>query len=250
MKNVIGVLPAAGYGRRLGHTPCSKEVMSLGVRRKGERVHHIVPIASILECFSAAGIEMGYIITRPDKWDIPNFIEKNNDYDIKISYVLTLSSLGVPYTIDEAYPFLRGSYVALGFPDILLKPKQIFLSLLQLLEVENVDVMLGLFPARDPEKVDMVKVKDNMVQNISVKPYDSNLKYTWVCAVWRPSFSDYMHSFVSNRKSVDKEVYMGDIFQGAIDEEKFKIGGIPFEDGKFIDIGTPDDLNRAMTVRW
>ena len=45
---------------------------------------------------------------------------------MQLGYLVTEKTFGPPYTLDEAYPFVRGRRVALGFPDILIEPQNAY----------------------------------------------------------------------------------------------------------------------------
>lgn len=85
---------------------------------------------------------------------------------------------------------------------------------------------------------------------IHIKPDRTQLLYAWEIAVWTPAFTDYMHNYVSDRKESDnlehqKELFVGDVIQAAI-EDKIRIDSVLFKEGKCLDIGTPEDLMKAL----
>ena len=59
-------------------------------------------------------------------------------------------AFGVPFTLDQAYPFVRDATVAFGFPDIIFDGQDGFVKLLDRQLQTGADVVLGLFPANHP----------------------------------------------------------------------------------------------------
>ena len=101
--------------------------------------------------------------------------------------------------------------VVFGFPDILFGPDDVFEKLLAKLREANADVVLGLYEAQDTASMDMVKIdQDGRVQAIALKPATTELRHGWICAVWSPAFTEFMHTFVRRargRGDADKDTY-------------------------------------------
>jgi glucose-1-phosphate thymidylyltransferase len=156
---------------------------------------------------------------------------------------------GVPFTLDQAYPFVRGAIVAFGFPDILFEPDQAFVQLLSYVKSGSAAAALGLFPADQPDKVDMVELdNETQVRRIVVKPRQTQLRYSWGIAVWTPVFTEFLHQYVSSRTasvSIEPELSVGEVFQAAI-EKKLRVDGVQVSDKPYLDIGTSEGLVRAI----
>ena len=181
--------------------------------------------------------------------------------DMNLAYLLVDLPIAVPYTLDQAYSFVENKLVALGFPDVVLHPENSFVQLLTKRMQTRADIMLGLYPTEQPHKMDVVDVDENgCIRQISPKPSklkDGKVVYAWLTAVWTPVFTQYLHEFVSEHKKRylgnccgsatknNRELFMGDVFQAAI-SDKLNIGTVLFPDGNCLDIGTPDDLARAI----
>jgi glucose-1-phosphate thymidylyltransferase len=138
--------------------------------------------------------------------------------------------------------------VALGFPDILFSPADSYARLKDKIETTDADVVLGVFPANKPEKTDMVEIDtDNHVLNIIIKPKQTELKLTWGIAVWKPVFSRYLHDYLfrQQRKKTDPELHIGHVMQAAINDGMTVVAEM-VSDQAYLDIGTPDDLSRAI----
>jgi glucose-1-phosphate thymidylyltransferase len=166
-----------------------------------------------------------------------------------ISYLVLSLPFGVPFTLDEAYPFVRESVVAFGFPDMLFRPDDAFVQLRSKQRSSKARILLGLFPAKDPEKVDMVDIEQNgRVLRIIVKPAATNLRYTWGIALWTPAFTEFMHDFVNVRRlsaANQPETNVGNVIQAAI-EAGLEVEAIPVSREPYLDIGTPEGLSVAL----
>jgi dTDP-glucose pyrophosphorylase len=255
-------LPAAGRSRRLAPLPCSKEILPVGF---GEfpGIQGLRPkVAShyLLECLREAGIRKAYIVIREGKWDIPAYWGDGTMIGMHLAYVPIETSVGPPDTIDRAYPFVKDKIVAFGFPDILFRPKDVFTKLLARLNLQKSDVVLALFRAHDTKQMDMIEIDaDQCVRAIHLKPKTTRLKYAWLCAVWTPTFTEFLHKFlckvrvgamsnlVGNRR-IDPQ---GDIPVGAVllaaVRAKLRVEGLTFSNGSYIDVGTPGHLLKAVT---
>ena len=122
-----------------------------------------------------ANISRVFIILSKGKWDIPAYFGDGKALDMNLAYLTIDLSYGVPYTLDQAYPFVRNHLVALGFPDVLLKPQDSFIRLLNKQMETNSDVVLGLCLTDQPHKMDVVNLKKNgNIKAISVKPSKSS----------------------------------------------------------------------------
>ena len=95
------------------------------------------------------------------------------------------------------------------------------------------------------------------VRQILIKPFRSNLRNAWVIAVWTPAFTQFMHDHLfvfqetrepgndGNNVSKQRELSMGDVIQASI-EHNLKIESVLFPECTSLDIGTSDDLVKAV----
>ena len=245
---VVGIIPAGGQGSRLG-LPCSKELFPIGFRMgaNGESVRPKVVCHDLLQKMQETRITKTYIILRDGKWDIPQYLGDGSTWDMHVAYLIMSIPFGVPYTIDQAYPFVRDALVAFGFPDIVFEPNDAFQRLLVRQEMTKADVVLGLFEAPDPHKVDMVECDEKgRVRKIIIKPTSTFLQHSWIIAVWTPKFTEFMHKYLSSVRIPERqELFIGDVIQSAIDEG-LEVDSVYFPDGSYVDIGTPQDLFKAV----
>jgi glucose-1-phosphate thymidylyltransferase len=248
---IIGVVPMAGRATRLAQLPCSKEIHPVNSRQGAYNAEENPRVVCeyLLEKMHEAGVTRVYVILRQGKWDIPAYLGDGSMAGLHLAYLMMGLPYGTPYSVDQAYPFLQHAIVAFGFPDMVLGPEDIFGKLLEYQGICHADIVLGLFPADRPEKVDMVEMNSSgKVMRIVIKPQETELRTTWGVAVWTPRFSRFMHEFlVSHQKIADgePELFMGEIVQAGM-KQGLSVFGVQVSELPFIDIGTPDDLERVI----
>ena len=246
MRSLIGLIPAAGVARRLGRVSQSKEILPVvfGSPRAAGPETAKPACTYLLSGLSGAGVSKAFIVVRAGKWDVPATLAKNPIPGMDLSYIVIEESAGVPWTLDRAYRFVCGSDVVMGFPDILIRPPTFYRQLVDELRAGRSDVVLGVMATNNPSKVDVVQIADcGKVLSIRPKPDDLSVAKAWIAAAWRPSFSDYLHEYLINtslRSSVETELQIGDILAASLTE--LDVRALEFDDGRFIDIGTPEDL--------
>ena len=252
-RQIIGLLPAAGQATRISPLPLSKELYPIGFQYLSHQgnLRPKVVCHYLLEKMQLAGIDQAYIIIRSGKWDIPAYFGDGTILSMNLGYLIMGLPYGVPFTLDQAFPFVQDAIIALGFPDILFQPQDAFVKVLTRLKVSNADVVLGLFPTDQPHKAGMVDFDaTGRVHFIVEKPTQSNLRYMWGIAVWTPEFTQFLHDYLITIKansnlSQSPELPIGDVIQAAINKG-FHVEAEAFLNGTYLDIGTPDDLVRAV----
>ena len=254
---ILGLVPAAGLGTRVASLPCSKEIfpVALGPRSGGAGLRVRVACDDVLEAMRLAGVDRVYMVLRDGKWDIPAYLGDGRGRGVHLAYLMMGAPWGVPFTLDQAYPFVRGRRVVCGFPDILLRPTDVFTPLLDAMDASGSDAVLALFPAGDPELVDMVEVDgEGRIRRIQVKPGPERLTHTWGAAAWGPAFTELLHRFAredaSSREGSGpgpEERHLGDVIQVALDEG-LSVDGVPFPGGGYVDVGVPENLLDAFEI--
>jgi len=258
--DLVGLIPAAGTASRLGRLPCSKELLPVGFYkdRKGGQSQPKAIALYLLERMQTANVSKVYIILRKGKWDIPNYFGDGKMLDMPIAYLLMNLPFGVPYTIDQAYPFIKDAMVVFGFPDIIFQPKDAYVKLLNKQADTLADMVLGIFPSDQFHKMDMVDFDEKgRVCGIQIKPSHTDLRFAWIIAIWTPVFTNFIHESVVNDLTLylktngggptgkKQELFIGDIIQKAMNSN-LSIECVRFSTGTCIDIGTPGDLVRAV----
>ena len=242
----VGLIPAAGQASRLAPLPCSKELLPIGFQETASGVRPKVISHYLLDLFSNAGIRKLHVVLKKGKWDIPAYYGSGEQLGLSLSYVLTESPHGAPYTLDSAHAFVQQHNVAIGFPDMLYKPAHALKTLKTTLMSSPADVVLGLFPALAPERSDMVAfTPDGTVTRIDVKPAHTTLVFSWALAVWSPVMTDFMHAFLAKHPEPQAEIFLGHVLTGAI-QAGLNVTSVCFDDGYFMDAGTPEGLEQAL----
>lgn len=247
-RDVVGIVPMAGMAKRLGRLECSKEIYPVGSTkdRRTDKQPSVI-CEYILGKMQRAGIDRVYVTLREGKWDIPAYLGDGSRLGLHLAYLMMGLSHGTPYSIDQAFPFMQDSIVALGFPDMIFADDDIFTPLLAYLEAVEADVVLGMFPAERPEKTDMVDMApDGTLRKIVVKPTDTDLTYCWGVAVWTPVFTQFMHNYLDEHQHVatsQPELFVGNVIQAG-SEAGLRVYGKPVSEHPYLDIGTPEDLRR------
>jgi glucose-1-phosphate thymidylyltransferase len=252
-KEIVGLLPAGGQATRIAPLPCSKEIYPAGFRAVGEdqSLRPKVVCHYLLEKYRRAGATKTYIILRPGKWDIPAYLGDGRMVEMNLAYLMMGLPFGAPYTLDQAYPFVQEARVVFGFPDILFQPEDAFVQLLARQVATQADLVLGLFAADQPHKMDMVEIEQGRVRQIVIKPAQTHLRYTWIIAAWTPAFTHFMHDYLISAQmgqvagQKQGELFVGDVIQAAI-EAGLPVEHVFFPNDRYLDIGTPDNLIKAL----
>ena len=196
---IVGVIPMAGQGTRISPLPCSKELYPIGFRSVGDETALRPKVAAeyLLEKMKLAGVEDVFVVLRKGKWDIPEYFGNGSNLEMHLAYLMMGLPYGPPYSMNEAYPFVRDKLVAFGFADILFTPDDAFIQLLNRQETSKADVLIGLLDAYNPDQMDMVEVDaQGRIRAMVLKPRQTDLRYAWICAVWTPTFTHFMHEFL------------------------------------------------------
>ncbi len=261
-QKIIGLLPAAGQGSRLSPLPMSKELFPIGFQDlAGKGLRPKVACQYLLETMRQAEVMETFLILRPDKWDIPAYLGDGSQLKMRLAYLTVHVPFGVPFSLNQAYPFVQDAIIAMGFPDILFSPTDAYTQLLTRLQATQADVVLGLFPTAQPQKVGVVDFdRQGVVARIYEKSQLTHLRYMWAIAVWQPSFTEFLRQFVEAQLKVligdnspvgmkkfpdYTETPMGDVIQQAL-AHGLRVEAIPFETGHYLDIGTPENLLKAV----
>lgn len=249
----MGVLPAAGWARRSARLPCSKEIFPVGFHSAtadGTTADSKPACGYLLESMRVAGANRAVVGLRPGKWDIPAHLADGAAYRLTLAYTVIPDSPGVPWTVRHALRFAPEARVLFGFPDIVFRPADALARVERRQRERGADVVLGLFPARQPAKMDMVALDDDgLAQEIVIKPRATALRYTWILAVWTPVFSAFLEAHLrtldARNRSATEEHHLGNVLSAAL-AHGWRIDTVQIDEGAYRDIGTPDELAEAL----
>lgn len=252
--NLVGICPAAGHGKRLGPLPISKELFPIGFHChtvNNETSLYPKPISHyLIESMVKAKARKIFMVISSHKKNLIDFYKNGTQFGTQIAYLYQEVQHGMPFALDLAFNWIdKNTTTLFGMPDTLFEPRNAFSLLLETHLYDGNDVTLGLFKTNQPQKFGMVKLdaKHNVLAFID-KPKHTSLKYMWGMAVWNYKFSDFMHTYLANisEERINSEVVLSTIFNKAIMDTTLKVQGHKFGEGYYIDIGTVQDLRRAI----
>jgi len=239
MEEMIGLIPAAGKGVRLG-LPYPKELYPV------IRNNHYKPISQfVIDNLTNAGLGHIVFVVNDTKHQLMGYFGSGQRFGCDISYVVQeviegktkSTSPGLAHALDSAYHLTKGKTVFFGMADTLMQPVDVFARAYQSASSDD-DAVLALFSTTRPEKFGMVKMNyENCVLEIVDKPRSTDLTEMWGCIIWRPRFTEYLHECVYEHGISDFARIMNDAIG---DGMKFR--GVHMADGAYIDLGTYEEI--------
>jgi NDP-sugar pyrophosphorylase family protein len=215
---VLGIVPAAGYARRLGGLAVSKELVRVGGR----------PVMDCLLERMRAAADQIVVVTRPEKTDV---VEHARQLGLLVvegepSSVSRSLLLGV-----QAQP--AADEVLIGFPDTIWEPEDGFARLLR--DRKDADVALGVWESEEPERSDVVTLAGDHVVSVDVKPAEPATNLVWGCAAVRaPALA-----------ALERHDEPGPLFAELAQEGRVRAVRFP---GTMVDVGTTEALARARRL--
>ncbi len=224
-----GSIPAGGLGTRLQPIGFSKELAPVGRR---------AVIEYLIERLVLAGVDKVFINTAEDKTDLIRYLSTKSEYKNNLLFLVRerkglLDGIVLPeqflHEDDELY---------FGLPDTIWYPKNGFT---QLDSRNGGELVLGLFDTGTPERFDSVVLDDSgRIQKVAVKVKNPQSIWTWAMGKMtvrtarllrqyesqlgpNPLFGEAMHLYCQSHPGY----------------------AIQLSDSACIDIGTPDDYERA-----
>jgi len=249
VREIWGLFPAAGRASRLGRRKGpSKEILPVAADG-GERI----ACHDLLDNFRLAGAHRVLVLLRSGKWDIARRLGDGAEFGLDIAYRVIPPTRGVPFTLARAEPFLGDRLAALGYPDILVQPRDLLARLVRHRERTQADVALALAPCDRPQASDLVEVDGRgRVKRFEVKPESTALRWTWAFAIWTPKFTRFLsrwcERFNARSARLGREPFVSDVFAAAIGDG-IEIQTLTAPEARLLDIGTPETLERARRPR-
>jgi glucose-1-phosphate thymidylyltransferase len=246
-QEIIGLIPAAGKGSRLG-LPYPKELFPTIRGNRYKPVSQFV-VRNLVE----ADVKHIVFVINETKHQLIGFFGSGSRFNCRISYVvqeshgdeLKSSSPGLSHALDSAFHLVRNKTVYFGMADTIIEPREIFSQARKAADGKNdYDVILILFSTNRPEKFGMVAIDNDMnVLEIIDKPQQTNLTMMWGCIIWRPSFTEHLHECV-NRLNISD---FADIMNRGI-KSGLRFRGVCIPDSNYIDIGTCDEIKEIENL--
>jgi len=238
-EEVIGLVPAAGKGVRLG-LPYPKELYPV------IRDNHYKPIAQfVLNNLTTAGLRHIVFVINETKHQLIGYFGDGHRFGCNISYVVQepanshgqSTSPGLAHALDSAYHLTQGKTVFFGMADTIMQPHNVFAYACETAAPDD-DVILVLFPTERPEKFGMVRLDgDQRVVEIVDKPKQTDLTEMWGCIIWRPRFTEHLYECVRHKGISD----FAEIMNSAI-SLGLRFRGVSIANGTYIDLGTYDEI--------
>lgn len=239
VEELIGLIPAAGKGVRLG-LPYPKELYPVIQNNRYKPISQFV-----LDNLSDAGLRHIIFVVNETKHQLIGYFGNGQRFGCNISYVVQeqadqngiSTSPGLAHALDSAYHLTAGKTVFFGMADTIMRPEDVFGTAYQK-ATSNDDVILVLFPTERPEKFGMVRTdQDDRVLQIVDKPNQTDLTEMWGCIIWRPRFTEYLHDCVQGQNISDFALIMNSAIQAG-----FHFRGVHILDGVYIDLGTYEEI--------
>ncbi len=237
-QELIGLIPAAGKGVRLG-LPYPKELYPI------IRNNHYKPVSQfVLDNLTQAGVKHIVFVINETKHQLIAFFGDGHRFGCNISYVVQepndgqskSTSPGLADALDAAYHLTKGKTVFFGMADTIMQPRDV-LERARAQASDDTDVILVMFPTERPEKFGMVRLgQDNQVAEIVDKPRKTDLTEMWGSIIWQPRFTEYLHDCVAQGIS-DFAQIMNDAIKAG-----FKFRGFRNVNGTYIDLGTYEEI--------
>lgn len=236
-EEVLGLVPAAGKGVRLG-LPYPKELYPI------IRDNRYKPVAQhVVENLVAAGVRHVVFVINESKHQLLGYFGSGRGFGCHISYVVqepleerTGGSSGLAEALDAAWHLTRGRSVLFGMADTIITPPEAMRGLLAA-EHDQADAVLGLFRTDTPQKFGMVELAGPRVQRVVDKPQRTELELMWGCILWRPRFSEYLHQRVAEDGPHDFAAIMNDAIDAGL-----ALRGCPIPGGSYHDVGTYEEI--------
>ena len=239
VEELIGLIPAAGKGVRLG-LPYPKELYPV------IRNNHYKPISQfVLSNMTLAGLSHIVFVINETKHQLIGYFGDGHRFGCNITYVVQepvdskdkSTSPGLANALDSAYHLIKDKTVFFGMADTIMQPADVFKRAYEASSPDD-DVILVLFPTEHPEKFGMVRTDQvDQVLEIVDKPARTNLQNMWGCIIWRPRFTEHLHESVNQKGISDFAHIMNEAIMNGLHFRGFYVA-----DGVYIDLGTYEEI--------
>ncbi len=240
---LIGLIPAAGKGTRLG-LPFPKELFPV-IGPKGP----VPAIRFALELLRDSGVSHTCIVISPAKAQLLSYLGDGAMLDSHLSYVIqgdreadsASTSPGLAHALHSAYQLTKGKTVCFAMADTIIVPGDMFRPMATMLREHDCDIVFGLFEVEDPTKFGMVDISsDGTVRRVDDKPKQTDLTLAWGCLCWSPRFTEHLRTCIRTGVA-DFASVLNTAIEGGL-----KAMGHHSEGALYFDLGTPDEVWRAQ----
>lgn len=241
----IGVLPAAGVAERLQPLAVAKELLPIGFVRDPETgTARPVPIAEhAIRAMADAGVDGCLLVISAHKTELMKHFGNGARFGLQLAYLDQERQEGLAAAVDEAHSWVENANVCLALPDTVFTPRSAVADVRRLLEESGADLVLGVFPARHPERLGPVRIDaaTGRVLEVLEKPAVSPVANAWGVAAWTPRFTAFLHEAKSRRPGQSISLVFNDAVAAGFD-----VRAVSFEGGSYYDIGTIESLGALV----
>jgi glucose-1-phosphate thymidylyltransferase len=245
----VGIIPAAGVASRLRPSRSPKELLPVAYM-VDETVGCATPVPVIslsLSALALAGVTRTMVIVSDRKPDLFGYLGDGSEFGLNIAYVQQVIPTGLLAAVVSTYEWCGGSHCCLVLPDTIVHPRNSLSSVAHLLEKENLDLVLGVFPTNTPERLGPVRfTAEGTILEVLDKPVVTELQNTWAIAAWSPKFFDLARRVMVS--CAGEQPPLGTVFEMAV-RNGLRCKAVFFEQGSFIDIGTAEGLSRMKDLQ-
>ena len=227
MNDVVGLVPAAGRGKRIAPLPCSKELYPIGFRpdARGD-LRPEVASSHLLEKFRRAGITRAVVILRDGKWDIPAYFGDGRAAGLNLAYVVIQGSIrSLPTRSTEPIPSSPARRWLSAFPTFCSAPTMCSSGCSSTCIAPMLISSSGATRRMTSANwICWTSTTTGGFARFHLKPQTSALRFSWICAVWSASFSQFMHDYVGReRASTGRE---GPAYHGIDPQGDLPVGAV------------------------
>jgi glucose-1-phosphate thymidylyltransferase len=249
MKEFIGILPAAGIGSRLNTFRYAKELLPVFFTtdncKQSNKVYPRAVAEYSIQSMCYANIKSCLIVISDSKTEIIKYFSDGSDLGMDIAYLNQKEPYGLSDAINKGFEWYKNNYVCLALPDTIFYPFNAISIVRDKILSCQADLVLGVFPTSKPEQLGPVQFDlDGNVIEVFEKPAVSSIFNTWGVAIWSPNFSKLLNQQL-NVSLEHRKQPLSNIFNLAI-ANGLNIKAVFFEDGKYIDLGTPEGLSHHI----
>jgi len=224
-EHVVGILPAAGFGTRLG-APFPKELLPVA--------EHEGKLLTVLESnilqLANAGVEQAVIVIRPEKQVIKDYLGFEK-FGVHLSYVhqkTMLSKEGLPDAVVSA--FTRADLCVMLMGDVYFTDPKVVKQLLDAMDARRKAVAgVSTWHTDQASRFGIVDSANRWVRGVVDKPQDRKLGWHWGAVAFRFGFWPVLFQ--------ERDSFSHALDQAArSDPEAVLAEAAP---GQYFDLGTP-----------
>jgi len=168
------------------------------------------------------------------------YLDDGEQFGLNISYLYNSKALGLADALLSGSRWLHDKITCFAMPDTVFSPATGFQDIIQKLNNENADLVLGVFPTDEARHLAPVEFDtDGRVLNIWEKPEVPKYNNAWGIAVWNEKFWNF---FESQSSTLEVGISVTDVFDKAA-KGGLSVFCVYFYDGFYKDIGRINQIS-------